>query len=61
MIKLKDHLHVAFGKALVAPAHIVIPGPRAVHVTVEEIIQTCGSIRQLAKAFCQSGGGKKEK
>lgn len=61
MIKLKDHLHVAFRKALVAPAHVVIAGPRAVHVAMEEIIQTCGSIRQLAKAFSQSAGGKKER
>lgn len=61
VVELKHNLHVAFGKALVAPAHVVVPGPHAVHVTVEEVIQTCGSIRQLAKAFCQPSGGQKEK
>lgn len=57
VVKLKDHLHVTFGEALVAPAHIVVPWPHAVYVTVEKIIQTPGSIRQLAEALCQSSGG----
>lgn len=54
MVKLKDHLHVTFREALVAPAHIVVPWPHAVYVAVDKIIQTPGAIRQLAEALCQS-------
>lgn len=54
MVKLKDHLHVTFGEALVVPAHVVVPGPHAVYVAVEEIIQTPGAVCQLAEALCQS-------
>ena len=57
MVELKDHLHVTFGEALVVPAHVVVPGPHAVDVTVEKVVQTQGAICQLAEAFCQSGGG----
>lgn len=57
MVKLKDCLHITFGKALVVPAHIVISWPHAVDVAVEKIIQTPGAICQLTEALCQSGGG----
>lgn len=57
VVKLKDRLHVTFGEALVAPAHVVVARPHAVYVAVEEIIQTPGAVRQLAEALCQSGGG----
>ncbi len=57
MVELKDHLHVTFREALVAPAHIVVPRPHAVYVTVEEVIQTPGAVRQLAKALCKSCRG----
>lgn len=56
VVKLKDHLHVTFREALVAPAHIVVPGPHAVHVAVDKIIQTPGAVRQLAEALFQSRG-----
>lgn len=54
MIELEDHLHVTFGEALVAPAHVVVTRPSSVHVTVEEVVQTPAAIRQLAEALCQS-------
>lgn len=57
VVKLKDHLHVTFGEALVAPAHVVVPWPHAVYVAVEKIIQTPGAICQLAEALCQPSGG----
>lgn len=57
MVKLKNHLHVTFGEALVVPAHVVVPWPHGIYVAVEKIIQTPGAIRQLAEALCQSSGG----
>lgn len=57
MVELKDHLHVTFREGLVVPAHIVVPGPHAVYVAVEEIVQTPSAICQLAEALRQSGGG----
>lgn len=54
MVELEDHLHVTFGEALVAPAYVVVTRPSAVHVTVEEVVQTPAAVRQLAEALRQS-------
>jgi len=54
VVKLKDHLHVTFGQALVVPAHVVVARPHAVYVAVEEIVHTPGTICQLAEALRQS-------
>lgn len=54
VVELEDHLHVTFGEALVAPAHVVVTRPSAVHVTVEEVVQTPAAVRQLAEALRQS-------
>lgn len=60
-VKLKDHLHITLGEALVIPAHVVVARPHAVYVAVEEIIQTPGAICQLAEALCQSNAGTDER
>lgn len=57
MVELEDHLHVTFGEALVAPAHVVVPRPHAVCVAVEKVVQTPGAVCQLAEALCQPSGG----
>lgn len=55
VVELEDHLHVTFGEALVAPAHVVVTRPSSVHMTVEEVVQTPAAVRQLAEALRQSG------
>lgn len=54
MVELEDHLHVAFGEALVAPAYVVVTWPSSIHVTVKEVIHTPAAVRQLAEALRQS-------
>lgn len=58
VVELEDHLHITFGEALVAPAHVVVTGPSSVHVAVEEVVQTPAAVGQLAEAPGQSAGSR---
>lgn len=48
-VKLKLHLHIAAGEAVVAPSHIVIARPNPQLLALPKVIQPQDTIRQLAQ------------
>lgn len=56
MVKIKDHLHIAFGESAVTPPHVVVARPHAIDVAVQKVIQTPGAVCELAEAFRQTAG-----